>query len=198
MEDDMIKLPMIAVAVAAMAAAANADAATFYSNTTPTGELGTPGSVSYNFAGPSRTGRVSFELAGYRTLDGVNCCTDTIDVELNGTLLLSASYNLGGGGVNTVYSGSPVVTFYSSGSPAVYNGTANGGLIDITLNGAAFAASNVVKFSYSGSGQGVPDEAFGINRVSAAVPEPAAWTLMIAGFGLVGAASRRRQAIIAA
>jgi hypothetical protein len=29
------------------------------------------------------------------------------------------------------------------------------------------------------------------------VPEPAAWALMIAGFGLVGAALRRRTAAIA-
>ncbi|UAJ12949.1 PEPxxWA-CTERM sorting domain-containing protein (plasmid) [Polymorphobacter megasporae] len=33
---------------------------------------------------------------------------------------------------------------------------------------------------------------------SGTVPEPAAWTLMIAGFGLVGAALRRRAPIVAA
>ena len=29
------------------------------------------------------------------------------------------------------------------------------------------------------------------------VPEPAAWALMIAGFGMVGGAARRRRAIMA-
>ncbi|MDE2619485.1 MAG: PEPxxWA-CTERM sorting domain-containing protein, partial [Sphingomonadales bacterium] len=32
---------------------------------------------------------------------------------------------------------------------------------------------------------------------TAAVPEPATWALMMAGFGLVGAALRRRKAIAA-
>ncbi len=36
---------------------------------------------------------------------------------------------------------------------------------------------------------------FGIESASAAVPEPAAWAMMIIGFGLVGAASRRRASI---
>jgi len=34
--------------------------------------------------------------------------------------------------------------------------------------------------------------------ISGAVPEPAAWTLMIAGFGLVGGALRRRATTVAA
>jgi hypothetical protein len=34
-----------------------------------------------------------------------------------------------------------------------------------------------------------------IAPVSAAVPEPASWALMISGFGLAGAALRRRQAV---
>jgi hypothetical protein len=37
-----------------------------------------------------------------------------------------------------------------------------------------------------------------INYVFAAVPEPASWALMIAGFGLVGTAMRRRKVAIAA
>jgi hypothetical protein len=35
------------------------------------------------------------------------------------------------------------------------------------------------------------------NGVAAAVPEPATWTLLIAGFGMVGAASRRRTRALA-
>ncbi|MBC7520416.1 MAG: PEPxxWA-CTERM sorting domain-containing protein [Sandarakinorhabdus sp.] len=34
--------------------------------------------------------------------------------------------------------------------------------------------------------------------VTAAVPEAATWTMLIAGFGLVGPAMRRRQAALAA
>ncbi|MGI4881027.1 MAG: PEPxxWA-CTERM sorting domain-containing protein [Janthinobacterium lividum] len=51
--------------------------------------------------------------------------------------------------------------------------------------------------------QGHQDPAFsGIDAVSlvvaAAVPEPAAWGLMVTGFGLVGAAARRRRVALAA
>jgi hypothetical protein len=31
-----------------------------------------------------------------------------------------------------------------------------------------------------------------------AVPEPASWAMLIAGFGLVGAAARRRRTVVAA
>ena len=190
----------LAAAAAALIAASGAGAVTFYNNTTPTGQLATPGSTSYTFAGPTAMGSLSFELAGYRTLDGANCCTDTVTVDLNGTTILQAAYNLGGGGNNTVFVGSPTVTFYSSGSPAAYNGTALGGLIDITL-AATFAASNTLTFTYSGAAQGTADEAWGINSVSASagvVPEPASWALMIGGLGLVGAAARRRRTTVAA
>lgn len=192
----MFKLHSAALAALAFATASAAGATTFFSNTVPTGQIGSPGSMTYTFAGPAKSGTLSFELAGYKTLDGVNCCTDTLTVLLNGTTLLSAAYNLGGGGTNTVFSGSPTVTFYSSGSPTNYNGTAAGGLIDITLGAAFHAGSNTLTFSYTGADQGLGDEAFGINSVSAtAVPEAATWALMVTGFGLVGVAARRRRPV---
>ena len=43
----------------------------------------------------------------------------------------------------------------------------------------------------------IKDVTYG-DAVAAAVPEPAAWMLMIGGFGLVGAASRRRRVALAA
>ena len=36
------------------------------------------------------------------------------------------------------------------------------------------------------------------STTTAAVPEPAAWALMLTGFGLVGATMRRRQAAVVA
>jgi hypothetical protein len=37
----------------------------------------------------------------------------------------------------------------------------------------------------------------GFARVAEGIPEPAAWALMIAGFGLVGAAARRQRTMTA-
>lgn len=42
------------------------------------------------------------------------------------------------------------------------------------------------------------DYTFAVNVTSATVPEPAAWAMMITGFGMVGAAMRRRSLRVAA
>ena len=47
-------------------------------------------------------------------------------------------------------------------------------------------------------GEGVTSPNAAINYVFAAVPEPATWGLMIAGFGMVGASMRRRQGMLTA
>lgn len=48
----------------------------------------------------------------------------------------------------------------------------------------------------------IGDQIAGYNIVQpgivAGVPEPAAWAMLIAGFGVVGAAQRRRRAVVAA
>nr|WP_243450482.1 PEPxxWA-CTERM sorting domain-containing protein [Polymorphobacter glacialis] len=65
-----------------------------------------------------------------------------------------------------------------------------------------FASAGIKSFSIyqitTGTGDGIVLENFGFTA-GTAVPEPASWALLIAGFGLTGAAMRRRrQAIVAA
>ena len=51
-----------------------------------------------------------------------------------------------------------------------------------------------------GYGEQAMQAAFDANSwsIAAAVPEPASWAMMIAGFGLTGAALRRRRIAVAA
>ena len=68
--------------------------------------------------------------------------------------------------------------------------------ISITQSGTfAFGISSAV----TGNGWGANEYWAGFNDITTgAVPEPASWAMMIAGFGLVGAAARRRRTVIAA
>ena len=67
-----------------------------------------------------------------------------------------------------------------------------------TFTYTATAADEVLKFVANGTPSGLPPFAL-LDGVSlAAVPEPAAWALMVAGFGLVGVAARRRTTTVAA
>ena len=61
-----------------------------------------------------------------------------------------------------------------------------------------------MKINFGGAGfQGGDDESWGLDNFSlravppGGVPEPASWALMIAGFGLAGAALRRRRGALA-
>lgn len=64
----------------------------------------------------------------------------------------------------------------------------------LNCNGAFCTQSGLVlEWGPNGYNVGVDNVVFSIN----AVPEPASWALMIAGFGLVGAGMRRRRSVIA-
>lgn len=105
----------------------------------------------------------------------------------------------------------PAATFSTATSGVLVAGLNEIDVTSIVANAAAagtewlnlhFAASNSGNWTYTYPGFGYDfDRAqarLTINySAQSAVPEPAAWTLMIGGFGLVGAAMRRRTPVAA-
>ena len=78
-------------------------------------------------------------------------------------------------------------------TPAVGTATNNGALTFLGLQ--ASAGEYFTSVSYSGGGAtGATDIQLGS---SGAVPEPAAWALMISGFGMAGSMIRRRKTVLA-
>ena len=183
-------------AASAIAFATPTLAATLLSVVGPTGPVASPGAFTYTFSAAASAGNAAFDINGYASLDGVNCCTDVFTLTLNGTDVFKGSFALGGGGTNTLYFG-PVGATYTAAQFAFFGGgVAN---LFVPLNFAA--GTNTLVFSYSGDAQGLGDEAWGLSNVvvsGGAVPEPASWAMLIAGFGMVGYASRRRRTAITA
>ena len=66
----------------------------------------------------------------------------------------------------------------------------------INFSGGTVADGSTVWFTYGLTNRRDTDETnpFYLRQMQAAIPEPATWTMLIAGFGLVGAAARRRRA----
>lgn len=74
-------------------------------------------------------------------------------------------------------------------------GDPNGGFchwdaIGVAFNGTAYS----IDFGGTANQTGFDNITFGSKDAGGGVPEPAAWAMMLSGFGLVGGAMRRRQA----
>ncbi len=143
----------------------------------------------------SGAGGFQFDLLGFRSVDGFNCCTDFFSLRLNGALVFQGAFNLGGGGSDGVLVNT---------NSAVVSGA--GASRHIVLPFHPVTGLNTFAFDY-GPMQGFGDEAWGLDNVSfqalvtaprsGGVPEPAAWGLMLLGFGGLGATLRRRRAALA-
>lgn len=91
-----------------------------------------------------------------------------------------------------------VLTWSNGGSTDVNFGTDLSGLLTIGVNGGAFNGGYFGLDKGKRDGLNVAATFDWVRDPTAAVPEPAAWSLMIGGFGLAGAALRRRRATAAA
>jgi hypothetical protein len=126
---------------------------------------------------------------------------DTLQVYgVNGSELVSLGYpGVIRAGLPGPNAGLSLLSGQATG-PAFAAGTNNGTqtltLVNPTarFSGFFFTTREPGNVSYLGTlGQG-----YTIDSLNFAVPEPASWAMLIAGFGLVGAASRRRRAAVAA
>lgn len=184
---------MAAVAFIGLTPAPSAHAApVIFQDLTPTGILPSPSSITRNFASDSGAGSITFEIQGYLSLDGENCCTDIFSFYNDGDLLFQGAFNMGGGGSNAIYA-NPNGATYSVTDFGYYNG----GQLNVSIPVNFTAGNHVLTFDYSGSFQGLGDEGWGLNNVTVegipAVPEPETYAMLLLGLGLLGLTASRRK-----
>lgn len=160
----------------------------------PSTGITSPGQISWTFTSSSAgQGTFGFQIAGYLSLDGNNCCTDSLSVLVNGNEVFAGAFSLGGGG-NNVVTNNPSNASWQSSAPE-NSTTWNGGLLDVSgILIALNQGSNTIDFIYSGDYQGLGDEGWALNsaNVITTVPVPgAAWLFGTAFLSLLGLNHRK-------
>jgi hypothetical protein len=176
----------IALAAALVAGAANAATTINFENGTAPGFTG-----SYSFYNATIVNKAV-------TVDGSRYLAVPEDGVASGPSLKAAIFTSPKAITNFAFDwGTPdqynVLSFYS-GSTLVKSVIGTTGNLTKRFSYDFSKSDNVTSVSF-----GTTRRAFEIDNVSvAAVPEPASWALMITGFVMVGAASRRRSRAVAA
>lgn len=156
------------------------------------GPLVNPGSftATLNSSVADANASISFVIQGYNSLDGLNSYQDDFSLTINGNLVGTGSFDLGGGGGSSATFGGVPVTVVTSARTATVSG----------LNFSLLQGANTFLFAYTapgpsnGGGQSLGDEGWGIASASVtAVPEPETYAMLLAGLGLMGAVVRRRK-----
>jgi len=158
-----------------------------------------PGDFELTFDSAGGAAAVKFQIIGFNTLDGANVSNDLQDIfslRLNGIEVLRGAWDLGGGGQNIVFLADrgAQITPHTPGFGL-------GGTVDINTPLNLAAGTNTLTFAYATTmPQPRSDESWALGAATVdgpavaagGVPEPAAWALMLLGFGGMGAALRRR------
>jgi len=199
-----LRLKLAAATAAIMTlTAAGAQAATLYAGPASMPERAVDNGFDVTFNAPAGAAQLSFVLDGYSSLDGQNWYEDDFSLKLNGVQIMLATFNLGGGGPDVVYSAPLGATFDNTSG----NGTAvtwAGGHVNIASPLTLAAGSNTLTFNYHALSsdhagwQDMGDEGWGAHDIlvtNAGVPEPSMWLLSIVGFGLMGSMLRRQRAM---
>jgi hypothetical protein len=201
-------LAAAAVAIATLSAA-GANAAVLYSDPSVLPEQVTGTSHVVTFNATAGAADLSFVLDGYASLDGQNWYEDDFTLNLNGIDIFKATFNLGGGGNDVIFSNLAGLTADNVSG----NGTDvtwAGGHVNIAGPIGLQAGTNTLTFSYAAlpsdggahaGWQDMGDEGWGVENVlvsrsdAGGVPEPATWGLMLMGFGGLGAMLRRSRSL---
>ena len=188
----------------ALGVAAPASAAVLLSQPGVSEFRSTPGSYTYYFDTVEEgVVLIGFDIVALGSLDGqgATCdlgdCTDQFTLILNGGDLFQATFRLGGEGVDAVqYAAGGAILDIQSGAPG------EGGVAKFWMPVWMQAGTNNLTFVYSGLDEGRDNESWAIGDLlvqdgrAGVVPEPSTWALMIGGFGLAGAALRRRRGAV--
>ena len=165
----------------------------------------TTGTTSFSASGLGAHSdlHLSFDVAFIDSWDsfGGNCCgPDILSMNIDNVAPLALTWN-GGGGFGPNFGPGTVVGIGQLAVSGWYDAVVH---YDFIIP----HSSSTFQFNISAGGfgwQGGDDESWGFDNLSLSatpagrgVPEPASWALMITGFGLAGAALRRRRAFVPA
>ncbi len=135
---------------------------------------------------------------------GYSCCDQASTVIINGTTITNVA---GGNDDSGILENGALITLggdndaFSTLLPAYDNDHERYNLVPYIANGSTTITidtrnpsgdDNIFLAAFQVSG------AAAINAPVSGVPEPSTWAMLVAGFGLVGFASRRRKAAVAA
>jgi hypothetical protein len=178
--------------IALTACAANAGQTYTFADTA---QSAIPGSFEWGFntTTAKKPATLAFTLVGFGTVDGLKpTYTDKFTLTVNGSVLGTGYFNLGGGGITGWTGAGTVVNSNANNVVGKNGGTATFADIAFKLK----AGLNTVKFDYVPlyATQNFKDESWKIAGATVtAVPEPETYAMLLAGLGVMGTIARRRK-----